>query len=109
MTRIKKNISWGIVGWSKTTFPELTSWEGYVAGSEENYSWDLGSERVKILMTTSKHSVVVYLILSSQNKQRICYIFGAAAVCSTIRELAHAAWMSDIFSSTSTENCRGGI
>ena len=33
-----------------------------MAGSEENYSCDLESERVKILMTTSIHSVVVYLI-----------------------------------------------
>ena len=45
-----------------------------MAGSEENYLCDLGSERVKILMTTSIHSVVVYLILSTQNKQSICYI-----------------------------------
>ena len=55
-----------------TKFHELT--EGYMAGSEENYSCDLGGERVKILMTTSMHSVVVYLILSTQNKQGICYI-----------------------------------
>ena len=45
-----------------------------MAGSEENYSCNLGGERVKILMTTSMHSVVGYLILSTQNKQSICYI-----------------------------------
>ena len=45
-----------------------------MAGSEENYSCDLGSGRVKILKTTSMHSLVVYLILSGQNKQSICYV-----------------------------------
>ena len=55
-----------------TKFHELT--EGYMAGSEENYSCDLGGERVKILMTTSMHSVVVYLILSPQNRAFVIYI-----------------------------------
>ena len=45
-----------------------------MAGSEENYSCNLGSERVKILMTTSMHSVVVYLILSPQNRAFVIYI-----------------------------------
>ena len=44
-----------------------------MTGSEENYSCDLGSERVKILMTTSMHSLVVYLILSGQKKQHLLY------------------------------------
>ena len=44
-----------------------------MAGSEENYSCNLGSERVKILMTTSMHSVVVYLILSPQNRAFVIY------------------------------------
>ena len=52
-----------------------------MAGSEENYSCDLESERVKILMTTSIHSVVVYLILSTQNKQSICYIYNIHVQC----------------------------
>ena len=52
-----------------------------MAGSEENYSCDLGSERVKILRTTSMHSVVVYLILSTQNKQNICDIYNIHVQC----------------------------
>ena len=35
----------------------------------------------KILMTTSMHSVVVYLILSTQNKQSICYIYNIEVQC----------------------------
>ena len=52
-----------------------------MVGSKENYSCDLESERVKILMTTSMHSVVVYLILSTQNKQSICYIYNIHVQC----------------------------
>ena len=61
-----------------------------MAGSEENYSCDLGSERVKIRTTTSMHSVVVDLILSTQNKQSICYIYNIRAQCILLR-LSEAA------------------
>ena len=52
-----------------------------MAGSEENYSCDLGGGRVKILMTTSMHSVVGYLILSTQNEQSICYLYNIHVQC----------------------------
>ena len=52
-----------------------------MAGSEENYLCDLGSGRVKILMTTSIHSVVGYLILSTQNEQSICYLYNIHVQC----------------------------
>ena len=54
-----------------------------MAGSEENYSCDLGSERVKILMTTSIHSVVVYLILSPQNRAFVLHIQHTCTMHST--------------------------
>ena len=54
-----------------------------MAGSEENYSCDLGSERVKILITTSIHSVVVYLILSPQNRAFVLHIQHTCTMHST--------------------------
>ena len=39
------------------------------------------NQMFKILMTTSMHSVVVYLILSTQNKQSICYIYNIHVQC----------------------------
>ena len=44
-----------------------------MAGSEENYSCDLGSERVKILTTTSIHSSCVFNFVTT--KQSICYTY----------------------------------
>ena len=56
-----------------------------MAGSEENYSCDLGSGRVKILMTTSMHSVVGYLILLTQNQQNInCYLYNIRVQCTRL-------------------------
>ena len=52
-----------------------------MAGSEENYSCNLGSGRVKILITTSMHSVVGYLILSTQNEQSIFYLYNIHVQC----------------------------
>ena len=45
-----------------------------MAGSEENYSCDLGSERVKILTTTSMHSSCVFNFVNTKQTEHLLYI-----------------------------------
>ena len=79
VTRIKKNIRLEIVDWSKTKFPELTSWEGYMAGDEENYSWDLGSEGLiqvdcfyRLTCKWLAWCLWVFFVLTDQRRKIIC-------------------------------------
>ena len=62
MTRIKKNVDWGIIGWSNTKFSVLTSWKLYSRqwGELLMRSW---SERVNCLIARKhcnvKHSYIL--------------------------------------------------
>ena len=54
-----------------------------MAGSEENYSCDLGSERVKILTATSMHSSCVFNFVNTKQTEHLLYIQHTCTMHST--------------------------
>ena len=52
-----------------------------MAGSEENFSCDLGSERVKILTTTSMHSSCAFNFVNTKQTEHLIYIYNIHVQC----------------------------
>ena len=68
VTRIKKNINYGISGWSNSKFPKLT-YKICMADSKENLWWDIGIERVKVTLFLSFNRVTLFFFSFSSTSE----------------------------------------
>ena len=66
--RIKKNINYGVSGWSNSKFPKLT-YKICMADSKENLWWDLGIERVKVTLFLSFNRVTLFFFSFSSTSE----------------------------------------